>query len=652
MVPPAERISGRVLTGIDELQPGPTVGARGITFEHRIAVTALATAIAVLALASGLFLFEQWRAERSDHIRSRMQVAQLMATELAPVIALGARVHNDVPPLQAELSHLSTISSVREAVVHDASGAVLARWTPNPPTPQAKGELIIARAPITLSGGALGDVAITSEDAPFSALFLRYLAVCGSLFFAAVAMALFMGRWLARRVVQPVNILSRAMRDVTDSGDYSGRVPNWAKDEFGQLTDSFNTLLAQLQANDSALHATMSDLVEARDAAQAANVLKSQFLANMSHEIRTPLNGVLAMAEIMALGELAPNQRERVAVIRRSGEDLLAVLNDILDLSKIEAGRMEIEDGEVSAEALETKTIQAFAEIAAAKKNLKFSVQVRPNARGARRGDPARVQQILSCLVSNAIKFTAEGEVGVIIEGYGLGGGEGLRLTVIDTGIGIAPDQLPQLFQKFSQADSSNTRRFGGTGLGLTISRELARLMRGSIEVESQQGKGSTFIVTLPLARPAGAPSADGPGGPDGSRPLRVLAAEDIPTNQLVLRTILQSFGIELEMVENGQLAVEAWRQHSFDLILMDIQMPVMDGIAATQAIRAEELATGRFRTPIIAVSANALPHHAKIYLESGMDAHVGKPIELAKLQEAIERVAPTATLKRVALGG
>jgi signal transduction histidine kinase len=427
---------------------------------------------------------------------------------------------------------------------------------------------------------------------------------------------------------------------VTGTGDYSSRVPNWARDEFGQLTDSFNSLLAQLQANDAALHRSMSELVEARDAAEAANVLKSQFLANMSHEIRTPLNGVLAMAEIMALGQLAPNQRERVEVIRRSGEDLLAVLNDILDLSKIEAGRMEIEEGELSADQLETKVIKTFGELAASRKNLKLSVDVRPAAKGLRRGDLARVGQILHCLVSNAIKFTGEGEVRVIIDGFGPGGDEGLTLTVIDTGIGIAPEQLPSLFQKFSQADGSNTRRFGGTGLGLTISRELALLMRGSIDVESVQGQGSTFTATLPLGRLAVEASLyPVVGALDEGRSLKVLAVEDIPTNQLVLRTILQAFGVELEMVDNGQAAVEAWRANAFDLILMDIQMPVMDGVTATRIIRAEEVASGRPRTPIIAVSANAMAHQVKVYAEVGMDAHVAKPIELAKLHNAIERV-------------
>jgi len=272
---------------------------------------------------------------------------------------------------------------------------------------------------------------------------------------------------------------------------------------------------------------------------------------------------------------------------------------------------------------------------------MNFSVAVHPNAVGQRRGDPARVGQILNNLVSNALKFTPEGEVLVTIEGMGEGGCDGLRFVVADTGVGIPPDKLPLLFQKFSQADGSNTRRFGGTGLGLAICRELSQLMRGKIEVESVEGKGSVFTVDLPVPL-IGAKGGTGVAAASDvaavdDRPLRVLAAEDIPTNQLVLRTIMQTFGVDLEMVDNGRQAVEAWKRSAFDVILMDIQMPEMDGVAATRAIRNEEAASGRPRTPIIAVSANAMPHHAREYLAAGMDAHVAKPIELAKLHAAIE---------------
>jgi signal transduction histidine kinase len=618
-------------------EAGSSVGARGVSFENRIAISALVTAVVVLFTASALFIVEQWQSGQIDLKRNQSTLTQIVADQLATAVARG-----DVPAEQKMLKQLVASPEVHAVTLFDAQGRRALQANDPAGGEPANPGYFDTQATLSDSGRPLGELVVSSRAFDRASIIPRYLAVCGALFFAATGLALFMGRWLAGLVVHPVNRLSQAMRDVTDSGDYSQRVPNWARDEFGILTDTFNDLLAQLQANDNALHRAMTDLVEARDAAQAANVLKSQFLANMSHEIRTPLNGVLAMAQIIEMGELTGQQRERVEVIRRSGEELLAVLNDVLDISKIEAGKMELEVGEIDAEVMAANVRGAFAPLAGAKKNLRFNVDVRPEAVGLRRGDPVRIGQILNNLVSNAIKFTVEGEVNVVVEGIGPDGRDGLRLSVQDSGVGIAADKLPLLFQKFSQADGSNTRRYGGTGLGLAICRELAQLMRGKIEVESTEGKGSTFIVTLPapkLARTqeAGASQPAEVLDTGEERSLRVLAAEDIPTNQLVLKTIMQSFGVEITMVDNGRQAVEAWLAEPYDLVLMDIQMPEMDGIAATRAIRAAESELGRPRTPIIAVSANAMTHQVKEYLAAGMDGHVAKPIELSKLHAAIE---------------
>jgi signal transduction histidine kinase/ActR/RegA family two-component response regulator len=615
---------------------GSGVGARGVSFENRIAISALVTAVVVLVAASLLFIVEQWQSGQVDLRRHEAALTQVMAGEVA-----SAQAHGDRASEQRMLAQLLSAPEIRSIDLYDAQGALLLHLDGPPGSGPKTSRVFDTSAPVALDGQRLGELVVRSRAFDRLSIVPRYLAVCGALFFAATGLALFMGRWLAGLVIQPVNRLSQAMREVTDSGDYSQRVPKWASDEFGLLTDSFNDLLTQLQANDGVLHRAMTDLVEARDAAQAASVLKSQFLANMSHEIRTPLNGVLAMAQIIALGELTPQQRERVDVIRRSGEDLLTVLNDVLDISKIEAGKMELEIGEVDAEVLGGNVEGTFAPLVETKRNLRFKVDVRAEARGPRRGDPLRIGQILNNLVSNAVKFTSEGHVAVTIDGLGDGGRDGLKLVVADSGPGISADKLPLLFQKFSQADGSNTRRYGGTGLGLAICRELAQLMRGKIEVESTEGEGSIFTVTLPaprLAASAGvAVAAAGTGEFDDARPLRVLAAEDIPTNQLVLKTIMQSVGVEITMVDNGRQAVEAWLSAAFDLVLMDIQMPEMDGIAATRAIRAAEAEAGRAPTPIIAVSANAMAHQVKEYLAAGMDAHVAKPIELAKLHAAIE---------------
>ncbi|HEY3948343.1 ATP-binding protein [Phenylobacterium sp.] len=389
----------------------------------------------------------------------------------------------------------------------------------------------------------------------------------------------------------------------------------------------------------------------ARDEAEAANKAKSAFLATMSHEIRTPLNGVLGMAQAMSAEDLPAHQRERLDVIRQSGESLLAILNDVLDLSKIEAGKLELEETEFDIEQLARGAYAAFTAIAGAK-GIDFDLSVTPAARGAYRGDSTRVRQVLYNLVSNAIKFTETGGVGVRVDRTGAG----LTVTVSDTGIGIAAEPLSRLFSKFEQGDATTTRRYGGTGLGLAICRELAQLMGGEVSAESEPGKGSVFTVTLPLApvrlaarrgsrraRPAPEPvSETRVAAARGA--IRVLAAEDNAVNQLVLKTLLTQVGLDPVIVGDGAEAVAAWEADAWDVILMDVQMPVMDGPDAARAIRAREAETGRRRTPIVALTANAMSHQVTEYLASGMDGFVPKPIEVARLLEAISQAIEPPT--------
>jgi signal transduction histidine kinase len=428
---------------------------------------------------------------------------------------------------------------------------------------------------------------------------------------------MFLGRLMADRVIEPVGRLSRAMQEVARTSDLARRVQKTEDDEFGRLTDSFNALLGRLEANEQDLRQTLAALLEARDAAEAANVQKSQFLANMSHEIRTPLNGVLAMAQILERGALSGGQREQVEVIKSSGEVLLTILNDILDVSRIEDGALELEVAPFDLAGLIQATLGGYA-AASQTKGLDLTVEIAEGAEGLRLGDGGRVRQILSNLVSNAIKFTAKGGVAVRVAGSDTG----VRLTVEDTGVGVPEDRLAHLFDKFTQLDGATTRRFGGAGLGLAICQALTEKMGGVIAVESAPGEGSTFVVDLPLPpckdAAQGATQADAPSDGEAERPLRVLAAEDNPTNQKVLATLLEMFGVDLQMVENGALAVEAWRAAAFDVILMDIQMPDMDGVAAARAIRAAEAETGRARTPILAVTANAMAHQAAEYAAAG----------------------------------
>lgn len=377
-------------------------------------------------------------------------------------------------------------------------------------------------------------------------------------------------------------------------------------------------------------------LAAAAERAEAASQAKSAFLAAMGHEIRTPLNGVLGMAQLMAHDDLPVRQRERLAIIRESGESLLQILNDLLDLSKIEAGKLTLEEAEFELEDVLRSAHAVFAALAS-QKGLTYRLRIADAAKGRYRGDPLRLRQILHNLISNAIKFTSEGGVHVAVTRH-----QGrLVIEVSDTGVGIPPDRLPQLFEKFEQADTSTTRRFGGTGLGLAICRHLIHLMGGEISATSREGAGSTFRMAVPLPRTRRSESRS----PEQAtvrttdRDVRILVAEDNPTNQIVIRALLEALGLTPEIVSDGSAAVKAWQTDRWDLILMDVQMPVMDGPAATTAIRAIEAAEGRSRTPILAVTANAMAHQIEEYVSAGMDGVVSKPIQMDALVKALAEV-------------
>ncbi len=398
--------------------------------------------------------------------------------------------------------------------------------------------------------------------------------------------------------------------------------------------------IQDLKRSEDRLRDMNASLKQARDDAEAANRAKSAFLATMSHEIRTPLNGVLGMAQAMARDDLPPAQRDRLTVIRQAGETLLTLLNDLLDLSRIEAGRMDLEDSSLDVLQLVQGAEATFTTLAS-EKDVGLTLQVSEDARGLWAGDPTRVRQILYNLVSNAVKFTGRGQVTVDISVAD----SHLVMSVADTGPGIAPDRLGHLFQKFVQEDASTTRRFGGSGLGLAICRELATLMGGTIGVSSVVGEGSTFTARLPLTRLGDAPEASDPEGAceapelaEGAV-LRILAAEDNPMNQLVLRTLMAQVGVEITCVDNGALAVAAAASGHWDAILMDVQMPVMDGPTAARQIRAAEAAAGRRRVPILALTANAMAHHEAEYTDAGMDALVPKPIQLERLLATLQAV-------------
>jgi signal transduction histidine kinase/ActR/RegA family two-component response regulator len=611
-------------------------GRSAASFHARVAGVGVVTTVVVLAVACFAFMLQQWAVARTHAHQMVGSLAQITASTAGPGMAQHDRADSD-----AAVNALSAIDRVVSARLVDANGVLVAEYRRAGP---ASKDTEKVDKTVVVPGEAPGHLTMVVEQQALTPLLPEIVALTFVLLFGGVGASLFLARHRAREVVDPVQALSEAMNAVAAGGRFEP-VEVTAQDElFRSLTSSFNHLLAKLGERESDLKRAMYELESARDQANAANVLKTHFLANMSHEIRTPLNGVLAMAEVMSMGDLAPLQRERLGVIRQSGGLLLAVLNDVLDLSKIEAGKLTLADEPFELAAVIAQPRDNF-EVIARTKGLAFRFDIDEGALGGWRGDPDRLRQIFGNLLSNAVKFTSQGTVYAQLDVTAAGA---LRLVVRDTGVGIAPEKLPSLFEKFTQADNSATRRFGGTGLGLAICRELTQMMGGQITVESREGVGSTFTVELPLERVDHVgPAEAAPAGVDHDENLRLLAAEDNPTNQQVLAAVMDSLGIDVDIVADGKQAVEAWAAGHYDLILMDIQMPVMDGIAAAQAIRDAEKREGRTRIPIVALTANALTHQVAEYMAAGMDGHVPKPIEIAKLYEAI-----SAALNAAATGG
>ena len=409
----------------------------------------------------------------------------------------------------------------------------------------------------------------------------------------------------------------------------------WRADEIGQLA---RALRDEQLRGDEILAGLEERVMERTAELQRANAAKTDFLANMSHELRTPLNGVIALGSVLAKEQTTERGKQTADLVVASGRLLEQVLTDILDISRIEAGQLPITAAPFDlGECVET--IAALHRASAEAKGLSFVVGIDAAARGWRVGDDIRVTQILSNLLSNAVKFTTEGHVALDAHVEG----DVVRFTVTDTGVGFSPEFQAKLFSRFEQADGSITRRFGGSGLGLAISASLAELMGGSISAGSEPGKGSVFTVQLPL------PAAEAPSATQAAEEgeavdlenLKVLVAEDHPTNRAVVSLILEPLGVKLTMVEDGRQAVDAVERESFDLILMDLQMPVLDGLSAAREIRGLEAALGLPRTRIVALSANALPEHVAEARAAGMDEHLAKPIRPEALIGLLSSVTP-----------
>lgn len=513
-----------------------------------------------------------------------------------------------------------------------------------------QGDHYITMAPIAMSDKKLGWLVLSSDLRELAAFKQRLALFFIGLLLALLIFTFIIYYWLKMHFTKPLVSLSEWATVVSKTKNFETLAEKDSEDEIGQLVDSLNTMLTELskQASIVSLNERLKneieerrraerDLIIMRNRAESANIAKSRFLANMSHEIRTPMNAIMGFVDMVLDDELSESSRKYLMTVKRSANRLHDLLNDILDLSKLEEGKLQLEEISFSISQLVSDVLKTF-EMKAREKQLQLSASLSPVVQGNFIGDPLRLSQILINLVGNAVKFTEQGQVFLDIDRYD---GQSLIFKISDTGIGIPADKQEQIFQNFSQEDSSISRKYGGSGLGTTIAKQLVELMGGRIWLESQKEYGTTFFFTVQL-KSTERPAYSADSGPSSAlfelseQPLCILIAEDVEENAELLRIRLQAKGHCIDVARNGNEAIALFKAKRYDLILMDVQMPEKDGLSATREIRALE---GGEVIPILALTASVLKQDRMDCLQAGMDGFVSKPIVFAELFAEMTRL-------------
>ncbi len=559
---------------------------------------------------------------------------------------------SDQESARVTLESVANISDVTGIEVIEQQGSVFVKTGSVPEDSTSSyasfRSFYVARSLVTVGNENLGVVRVAVTLDPIYTTALQLSAYAFLLWLLALMFSVPLTRALNRRVTLPLARISELMKRSAAEETFDERVKFKRNDELGETAAALNNLLDRVADRDTRLSAFIEELTLARDAAESATRAKSSFLANMSHEIRTPMNGVVGLIDLVKLEGLNDKQLTWITSMERSAEALLNVIDDILDFTKIESGKLNISPSDFELSPCIESVMDLFYEQATTR-NIALTLTIDESAPTSLFTDQGRLRQILTNLIGNAFKFTTQGSIEVIVGVATIGVRPSVRVTVSDTGIGIPKDQFDLVFARFQQIESGLTRRYGGAGLGLSICKELASLMGGTMDFESSENSGSQFWFDIPIESsttsqsdlasdaapalernvPLLVPSVDGSD-------ISVMVAEDSKVNQFIIKELLKNLGVDATMVDDGAQAIAASEHTAYDLIFMDVSMPVMDGLTATQKIRARECA-GDTQTMIVGLSAHAMLGDVERAIESGMDDYITKPISLKTVEQVLQ---------------